>query len=405
MRDESIRYRPDACTLPTYLVHDSSLHILESYPVVYLPRRKTPEILPTRCDAMRLVGRECAARASVVAMNRRKHAVLETMARRAHAAAMRAAAEAVVTATTTQTTADVDDDVATIGQATSANTPATSATPTPSATTPTSAEAMAVTAAMRWEDMWEQQPFNMTLAMGALPLGLFLALLGRRHHKTCSFVIVAVFGAWLGMLGVDAVRDVLEDLPVVGDKYQIPDSMYVDAGAALVVALLLNALAVGVFKLFGLCLGVACGYGLSTVASMLIDNLPESVNVGVAIAGGLFGWLFLARYIVNQIGILYAVVGGALVAASSSLFLWVGTVGDSPSLWPFHVYIDSESVNEIACDLSDYSTYIALAIALVVVYIGVCAGGSSKGDAPSESEPLLGDAEKGEAKGEKKGKK
>jgi len=354
-----------------------------------------------RCDAMRLVGRECAARASVVAMNRRKSAALETMARRARAAARRAATEAVVT--TMRTTVDDDDEVGTIGQA---NTPATSATPSATTTSGTSAEAMAVTAAMRWEDMWEQQPFNMTLAMGALPLGLFLALLGRRHHKTCSFVIVAVFGAWLGMLGVDAVRDVLEDLPVVGDKYQIPDSMYVDAGAALVVALLLNALAVGVFKLFGLCLGVACGYGLSTVASMLIDNLPESVNVGVAIAGGLFGWLFLARYIVNQIGILYAVVGGALVAASSSLFLWVGTVGDSPSLWPFHVYIDSESVNEIACDLSDYSTYIALAIALVVVYIGVCAGGgSSKGDAPSETEPLLGDAEKGEAKGEKKGKK
>ena len=62
------------------------------------------------------------------------------------------------------------------------------------------------------------------------------------------------------------------------------------------------------------------------------------------------------------------------------LFLWVGTVGDSPSLWPFHVYIDSKSANEVACDLSDYNTYIAIAIALVVVYFGLREGGSSKGE-------------------------
>ena len=67
--------------------------------------------------------------------------------------------------------------------------------------TPTTADAMAVTASMRWEAMWEQQPFNMTLAVGALPLGLFLASFGRRHHKTCSLVVVCAFGAWLGMLG------------------------------------------------------------------------------------------------------------------------------------------------------------------------------------------------------------
>ena len=61
--------------------------------------------------------------------------------------------------------------------------------------TPTTADAMAVTASMRWEAMWEQQPFNMTLAVGALPLGLFLASFGRRHHKTCSLVVVCAFGA------------------------------------------------------------------------------------------------------------------------------------------------------------------------------------------------------------------
>ena len=325
-------------------------------------------------------GRECAARRR---MNRRKRAVMETLATRAAEAAMRAGKE--------------DDDVPAIGQATNANTPTMTGTPT-------TADAMAVTASMRWEAMWEQQPFNMTLAVGALPLGLFLASFERRHHKTCSLVVVGAFGAWLGMLGVDAVRDLLSDMYLI-NKSQIPDNAYVNGGAAIVVALLLNLLAIGVFKLFGLCLGVACVYGLSTVASMLIDNLPESVNVAVAVAGGLFGWLFLSRYVVNQIGILYAVVGGALVAASSSLFLWVGTVGDSPSLWPFHVYIDSKSANEVACDLSDYNTYIAIAIALVVVYFGLREGGSSKGDAPSETEPLLGDAEKGKAKGGKKGNK
>ena len=316
-------------------------------------------------------------------MNRRKRAVMETLATRAAEAAMR--------------TGEEDDDVPAIGQATNANTPAMMGTPT-------TADAMAVTASMRWGAMWEQQPFYMTLAVGALPLGLLLASFGRRHHKTCSLVVVGAFGAWLGMLGVDAVRDLLSDMHLI-NKSQIPDNAYLNGGAAIVVALLLNLLAIGVFELFGLCLGVACGYGLSTVASMLIDNLPESVNVAVAVAGGLFGWLFLSRYVVNQIDILYAVVGGALVAASSSLFLWVGTVGDSPSLWPFHVYIDSKSANEVACDLSDYNTYIAIAIALVVVYLGLREGGSSTGDAPSETEPLLGDAEKGKAKGDKKGKK
>merc|ERR1712159_394941 len=196
--------------------------------------------------------RECAARRR---MNRRKRAVMETLATRAAEAAMRAGGES--------------DDVPAIGQATNANTPTMTGTPT-------TADAMAVTASMRWEAMWEQQPFNMTLAVGALPLGLFLASFGRRHHETCSRVVVGAFGAWLGMLGVDAVRDLLSDTS------QIPDN---------------------------------------------------------------------------------------------------------------------------ACDLSDYNTYIAIAIALVVVYFGLREGGSSKGDAPSETEPLLGDAEKGKAKGGKKGNK
>ena len=51
---------------------------------------------------------------------------------------------------------------------------------------------------------------------------------------------------------------------LLSDTSQIPDNAYVNGGAAIVVALLLNLLAIGVFKLFGLCLGVACGYGLST---------------------------------------------------------------------------------------------------------------------------------------------
>ena len=83
----------------------------------------------------------------------------------------------------------------------------------------------------------------MTLAVGALPLGLFLASFGRRHHKTCSLVVVGAFGAWLGMLGVDAVRDLLSDMDLI-NKSQIPDNAYVNGGAAIVVALLLNLLAI-----------------------------------------------------------------------------------------------------------------------------------------------------------------
>ncbi len=72
-------------------------------------------------------------------MNRRKRAVMETLATRAAEAAMRAVEE--------------EDDVPAIGQAPNANTPAMTGTPT-------TADAMAVTASMRWEAMWEQQPFN-----------------------------------------------------------------------------------------------------------------------------------------------------------------------------------------------------------------------------------------------------
>ena len=119
---------------------------------------------------------------------------------------------------------------------------------------------------------------------------------------------------------------------------------------------------------------------------MLIDNLPESVNVAVAVAGGLFGWLFLSQYVVNQIGILYAVVGGALVAGRARPSSSGRHHRHTRRVSGVHVYIDSKSANEVACDLSDYNTYIAIAIALVVVYFGLREGGSSKGDAPSETD-------------------
>ena len=46
-------------------------------------------------------------------------------------------------------------------------------------------------------------------------------------------------------------------------------------------------------------------------------------------------------------------------------------------------------------DFSNYSNYIAIGVALLFVYMGICTQGRARKGETSETSPLLGDAEKG----------
>ena len=246
--------------------------------------------------------------------------------------------------------------------------------------------------------MWSDHALTMTLATIALPFGIFFAVFGRAHHQRLTIALVAVIGLWLGLTGIETLRTSLSDATM--GQVKIPDEDYINYASAIVVALVLMKVTVNIFKLLGLCIGLACGWGLNALVVSVTDlDLDMYYTAGVYVIGAIIGYMYVSPFVMDKVGILYAVVGGLLIATSSSLFLWIAGVADYPDLWPIDITAgkDELAVNAFGFDATNYTNYYSIAIALVCVYIGLCTGGRNK-KGVDETSPLLGDAEKGQAK-------
>lgn len=249
----------------------------------------------------------------------------------------------------------------------------------------------------RFETMWEDHAFTMTLATMALPFGIFFAVFGRKHHTRLTLALTGVICAWLGLMGLETVRNSLES---VSDHLTIPDTDMLNYGVAAVCGLIGVSVMMSIYKLLGLVIGVSCGWLVNSLAESYIDyDFDMMWTAGFYAVGAVLGWVFVSPFIMDKIGIVYAIIGGGLIATSGSLFLWLGGVVESPDLWPIDLTKSGDAevqLNRAHFDFQDYTNYYSIAIALVFVYIGLCTGGRGK-KGPDETSPLLGDAEKGQA--------
>jgi intracellular septation protein A len=266
-----------------------------------------------------------------------------------------------------------------------------------------------------------------TIGVAALPFGIALALFGRKHHQKFTLAVVAAFGVWLGLMGIELLRELIESVP--GDAVEIPDNEYVNYGSAAVVALILVQLAVNVYKLFGIVVGLICAVGISSVSTQLVDDMPMEATIAINVIGAVGGLYFVTPFLMDKVGILFSFVGGAMVAVGASFAIFVaGGVADCantastacnwavplaaggtekvvakfvPDIWVLAVggKVKGASTGAHSFDFANYSNYIAIGLALLFVYMGLCTGGRANTGETSETSPLLGDAEKGEKKG------
>ena len=119
-----------------------------------------------------------------------------------------------------------------------------------------------VTRAALVKEYFESRAIETTIGVAALPVGIALALAGRKHHQKLTLALVAGFGVWLGLMAIDLLRDLVPN--VLGDSVTIPDNDYVNYGSAAVVALILVSVAANVYKLFGIVVGLMCAFGIYT---------------------------------------------------------------------------------------------------------------------------------------------
>jgi len=285
-----------------------------------------------------------------------------------------------------------------------------------------------VTRAALVKEYFESRTIETTIGVAALPVGIALALAGRKHHQKLTLALVAGFGVWLGLMAIDLLRDLVPNL--LGDSVEIPDNDYVNYGSAAVVALILVRLAVNVYKLFGIVVGLMCAFGISSVTNHVVDDVPVEATIVINVVGALGGLYLVTPFLMDKIGILFSFVGGALIAVGASFAIFVAggvtecadtasaacnwavplAAGGSakvvakyvPDLWVLAVGAKvngAASAGAHSVDFSNYSNYIAIGVALLFVYMGLCTQGrDGKGEA-SETSPLLGDAEKGKKKG------
>ena len=284
-----------------------------------------------------------------------------------------------------------------------------------------------VTRAALVKEYFESRAIETTIGVAALPVGIALALAGRKHHQKLTLALVAGFGVWLGLMAIDLLRDLVPN--VLGDSVTIPDNDYVNYGSAAVVALILMRLAANVYKLFGVVVGLMCAVGISSVTNHIVDDVPISATIVINVVGALGGLYLVTPFLTDKLGILFSFVGGALVAVGASFAIFVAggvtecadtasaacnwavplAAGGSakvvakyvPDIWVLAVGTKvnaAASAGAHSFDFSNYSNYIAIGVALLFVYMGICTQGRAGKGETSETSPLLGDAEKGEVK-------
>lgn len=281
-----------------------------------------------------------------------------------------------------------------------------------------------VTRAALVKEYFESRAIETTIGVAALPVGIVLALAGRKHHQKLTLALVAGFGVWLGLMAIDLLRDLVPN--VLGDSVTIPDNDYVNYGSAAVVALILMSVAANVYKLFGVVVGLMCAVGISSVTNHIVDDVPISATIVINVVGAIGGLYLVTPFLTDKLGILFSFVGGALVAVGASFAIFVAggvtecadtasaacnwavplAAGGSakvvakyvPDIWVLAVGTKvnaAASAGAHSFDFSNYSNYIAIGVALLFVYMGICTQGRARKGETSETSPLLGDAEKG----------
>jgi hypothetical protein len=249
-----------------------------------------------------------------------------------------------------------------------------------------------------------EAPMSTFLAVTLLPLGVYLAVMGRRHHKYFSVAgIIFGLGMYLGLMGIDIVRSAIP---------MIPDKDYVNYPFAATVAFILVKLSFGLFKIFGAALGYGVGWGINSLIALVLTHaapgvaIPKIASSCILVVCAIGGAVRLnmalyspgKSYVGDKIGILYSVMGGVLTCTSASLWFWLAGYTDNPDLWMMNIPGYGGGDNEF--DFSETTNYYALACSIVCVYLGIVMGRPEKG--PEESTPLLGDPEKADAKAEEK---
>ena len=73
-----------------------------------------------------------------------------------------------------------------------------------------------VTRAALVKEYFESRTIETTIGVAALPVGIALALAGRKHHQKLTLALVAGFGVWLGLMAIDLLRDLVPNL--LGDS-------------------------------------------------------------------------------------------------------------------------------------------------------------------------------------------
>lgn len=254
----------------------------------------------------------------------------------------------------------------------------------------------------RWMHLAREAPMSTFLAVVLLPLGVYLAVMGRRHHKYFSVAgIIFGLGMYLGLMGIDIVRSAIP---------MIPDKDYVNYPFAATVAFILVKLSFGLFKIFGAALGYGVGWGINSLIALVLTHaapgvaIPKIASSCILVICAIGGAIRLnmalyspgKSYVGDKIGILYSVIGGVLTCTSASLWFWLAGYTDNPDLWMMNIPGYGGGDNEF--DFSETTNYYALACSIFFVYLGILMGRPEKG--PEESTPLLGDPEKGDAKAE-----
>jgi hypothetical protein len=169
-----------------------------------------------------------------------------------------------------------------------------------------------------------------------------------------------------------------------------------------------------------------CAVGISSVTNHIVDDVPISATIVINVVGAIGGLYLVTPFTTDKLGILFSFVGGALVAVGASFAIFVAggvtecadtasaacnwavplAAGGSakvvakyvPDIWVLAVGTKvnaAASAGAHSFDFSNYSNYIAIGVALLFVYMGICTQGRARKGETSETSPLLGDAEKG----------
>lgn len=190
---------------------------------------------------------------------------------------------------------------------------------------------------------------------------------------------------------------------VFGDLVMILDNDYVNYGSVVVVVLILVSVAVNVYKLFGVVVGLMCVVGIFLVMNYIVDDVFILVMIVINVVGVIGGFYLVMLFIMDKFGILFFFVGGALVVVGVFFVIFVvGGVIECVDMvlvvcnWvvllvvggfvkvvvkyvlDIWVFVVGTKVNVVASvgaysfDFFNYSNYIVIGVVLFFVYMGIC---------------------------------